>query len=81
MTKPKVYSIGNQVLFRYQKGVRAGRLKALFPSLDRRGRITTHVTIETTYRDMGGNEHIENVPVLYSAIVGLQEQEKREVTR
>jgi hypothetical protein len=67
------------VLFRYQKQVRAGKLKAIFPALDKRGRLATRVAIETIYLDMADKAHTREVTVRHSAIVGLQEQEKREV--
>lgn len=76
MTKLRAYSVGDQVVFRYEKATRTGKIKEILPSLDRLGRITTRVTITATYADMGGNAHAVDIPgVRYNAIVGLQEQE------
>jgi len=74
-----IYRVNARVVFRDGKGTRAGTLKRIIPARDAHGHDKTKALLETTFVDMTGVSHTSTASILYSAIVGLQEQEKREV--
>ena len=73
------YRINDRVVFRDGRGTRAGTLKRIISVMDKRGRDISKAVLETTVVDMGGKTHASVATVRYSAIVGYEEQEKREV--